>query len=185
MRQILRWIADGDCYQLNLTFPLTFQLYGHPLALYTGLRERQPVRYGGYVDTAEATILSFSPELFFERCGTRVVTRPMKGTAARGDSLLEDEARRAALLSSTKERAENIMIVDLLRNDLGRLAKPGGVSVTALCEAAVSYTHLRSLPLDSMSRASAFLTRSCHCMLRITGCTACRPEPLRLSLIHI
>jgi len=135
VRQILRWIADGDCYQLNLTFPLTFQLYGHPLALYAGLRERQPVRYGGYVDTAEATILSFSPELFFERCGARVVTRPMKGTAARGDSPLEDEARRTALLSSTKERAENIMIVDLLRNDLGRLAKPGGVSVTTLCEA--------------------------------------------------
>ena len=133
--QILHWIGDGDCYQINLTFPLTFQLYGHPLALYAGLRERQPVRYGGYVCTSEETILSFSPELFFERSGSRVLARPMKGTAARGRTLLEDQANCAALLSSAKERAENVMIVDLLRNDLGRLARPGKVCVEALCEA--------------------------------------------------
>ena len=135
VRRIRRWIADGDCYQINLTFPLTFEIYGHPLALYAGLRERQPVRYGGYVCTAEETILSFSPELFFARRGNRVLMRPMKGTAARGHTRLEDEAKRAALLSSPKERAENIMIVDLLRNDLGRLARPGKVSVEALCTA--------------------------------------------------
>ena len=133
--QIRRWIAEGDCYQINLTFPLTFRIYGHPLALYAGVRERQPVRYGGYLDTAEATILSFSPELFFARSGERVLTRPMKGTAARGRTPLEDEANRALLLSSAKERAENIMIVDLLRNDLGRLAQPGKVGVETLCAA--------------------------------------------------
>ncbi len=135
VREICRWIADGDCYQVNLTFPLTFQVYGDPLALYARLRERQPVRYGGYIFTAEETILSFSPELFFERRGSRVLTRPMKGTAARGATPQDDAAQRAGLLASAKERAENVMIVDLLRNDLGRLAKPGGVSVTALCEA--------------------------------------------------
>ncbi|WP_300453729.1 aminodeoxychorismate synthase component I [Accumulibacter sp.] len=134
VRQICRWIADGDCYQINLTFPITFRVFGHPLALYAGLRRRQPVRYGGYVDTAEARILSFSPELFFERRANRVVTRPMKGTAARGATPSEDEANRAGLLSSAKERAENVMIVDLLRNDLGRLALPGKVRVSALCE---------------------------------------------------
>ncbi|WP_313953896.1 aminodeoxychorismate synthase component I [Accumulibacter sp.] len=133
VRQICRWIADGDCYQINLTFPLTFQIYGHPLALYAGLRERQPVRYGGYLCTTDETVLSFSPELFFERSGNRVLTRPMKGTAPRGNTALDDEANRAKLLSSAKERAENIMIVDLLRNDLGRLALPGEVSVEALC----------------------------------------------------
>jgi para-aminobenzoate synthetase/4-amino-4-deoxychorismate lyase len=132
--QVLRWIADGDCYQINLTFPLLFHIYGHPLALYMRLRERQPVRYGAYVAIGGQTILSFSPELFFERCGARVRMRPMKGTAPRGSSPQEDEERRVALFVSAKERAENVMIVDLLRNDLGRLAAPGKVRVDALCE---------------------------------------------------
>ncbi len=135
VRQVCRWIADGDCYQINLTFPLTFQVYGHPLALYARLRERQPVRYGGYLRLGEETILSFSPELFFERCGQRVRTRPMKGTAPRGRTPQEDQEMRAGLLASAKERAENLMIVDLLRNDLGRLAPPGKVQVEVLCEA--------------------------------------------------
>ncbi|MBL8398405.1 MAG: aminodeoxychorismate synthase component I [Candidatus Accumulibacter sp.] len=132
VRQIRRWIADGDCYQINLTFPLTFRVYGHPLSLYAGLRSRQPVRYGGCLITEETTILSFSPELFFERRGDRVRTRPMKGTAPRGATAEEDDRARAGLLLSEKERAENVMIVDLLRNDLGRLAQPGRVRVEAL-----------------------------------------------------
>ncbi|MCM8599101.1 MAG: aminodeoxychorismate synthase component I [Candidatus Accumulibacter sp.] len=134
VRRIQRWIADGDCYQINLTFPLRFQLYGDPLALYAALRERQPVRYGGYLRTRDTAILSFSPELFFARTGRRILTRPMKGTAARGATPQEDAERRAALLASAKERAENIMIVDLLRNDLGRLARPGKVRVEELCQ---------------------------------------------------
>ncbi len=135
VEQVLRWIADGECYQINLTFPLTFRQYGHPLALYAQLRERQPVRYGAYLATPDETVVSCSPELFFERTGDRVITRPMKGTAPRGATSEEDEARRAALLASEKERAENVMIVDLLRNDLGRLAAPGKVRVEALCVA--------------------------------------------------
>lgn len=133
--QILRWIADGECYQVNLTFPIDFRSFGHPLALYARLRQRQPVRYGGFVSVPGDTLLSFSPELFFERTGSRVVTRPMKGTAPRGASPEEDEANRQALLASAKERAENVMIVDLLRNDLGRLAAPGEVRVESLCVA--------------------------------------------------
>jgi para-aminobenzoate synthetase/4-amino-4-deoxychorismate lyase len=133
VQQIRRWIADGDCYQINLTFPIDCRLYGHPLALYSRLRERQPVRYGAFLATPEATFLSFSPELFFERSDSRVFTRPMKGTAPRGATPPEDQKRRDELLGSEKERAENIMIVDLLRNDLGRLAAPGKVRVDALC----------------------------------------------------
>lgn len=135
VEQIRRWIADGDCYQINLTFPLAGRLYGHPLALYSRLRQRQPVRYGAYLSVPEKTVLSFSPELFFERRGDRVLARPMKGTAPRGATPAEDEANRLALLASDKERAENIMIVDLLRNDLGRLAAPGKVRVDSLCDA--------------------------------------------------
>ena len=136
VESVQRWIADGECYQINLTFPLDLRVYGHPLALYAHLRARQPVRYGAFISGGygAVTLLSRSPELFFERRGARVVTRPMKGTAPRGANASEDEARRAALLASPKERAENVMIVDLLRNDLGRLATPGAVRVEALCE---------------------------------------------------
>ena len=132
--QIQRWIAEGDCYQINFTFPCTFRCYGHPLALYSQLRARQPVSCGGYLSVPGETLLSLSPELFFERRGRRVITRPMKGTALRGSSPEEDESLRRALLASEKERAENVMIVDLLRNDPGRLASPGAVNVEALCE---------------------------------------------------
>jgi para-aminobenzoate synthetase/4-amino-4-deoxychorismate lyase len=132
--QVKAWIAAGDCYQINLTFPLDFRIYGHPLALYAALRQRQPVRYGALISVpGDEALLSFSPELFFARTGKHVLTRPMKGTAARGASAAEDEALRRALLASEKERAENIMIVDLLRNDLGRLAAPGRVRVDSLC----------------------------------------------------
>lgn len=132
VERIRRWIADGDCYQINLTFPLDFRVYGHPLALYARLRERQPVRYGACIVTPEETLLSFSPELFFERIGSRVVTRPMKGTAQRGARPDDDWERRASLIESEKECAENIMIVDLLRNDLGKVAAPGKVRVESL-----------------------------------------------------
>ena len=126
-------ITEGDCYQINLTFPIGFRYFGDPLALYQRLRERQPVRYGGFVHTPDQTVLSFSPELFFQRTGDRVVTRPMKGTAARGETPEADERQRRELLASPKERAENVMIVDLLRNDLSRLARPGEVRVDELC----------------------------------------------------
>lgn len=133
--RVRRWIADGDCYQINLTFPVAFRYFGHPVALYAALRRRQPVRYGACIVAPGETVLSFSPELFFERTAGRVVTRPMKGTAPRGSSSEEDRRNRQVLLSSAKERAENIMIVDLLRNDLGKLAKAGAVRVDSLCEA--------------------------------------------------
>ena len=134
VEQVRRWIAEGDCYQVNLTFPLDFRVYGHPLALYARLRGRQPVRYGAFISMPGETVLSLSPELFFERKDRRVVTRPMKGTAPRGKSPEDDAASGRALLDSEKERAENVMIVDLLRNDLGRLALPGRVRVESLCQ---------------------------------------------------
>ncbi len=118
-------ISAGDCYQVNLTFPLDFEWFGAPLALYARLRQAQPVRYGGFVGDATQGLVSLSPELFVERQGQRLVTRPMKGTAAR--QLPAEQLRK-----STKDRAENLMIVDLLRNDLGRVAENGSVSVDRL-----------------------------------------------------
>jgi len=125
--RIRDWIAEGDCYQVNFTFPLTFQTVGSPLALYAALRARQPVRYGGVIVDAAGSVVSLSPELFLEKCGPCLVTRPMKGTAPRSDD-------PEALRHSAKNRAENLMIVDLLRNDLGRVAATGSVRVESLFE---------------------------------------------------
>ncbi len=120
-------ISAGDCYQINYTFPLTFDWFGTPLDLYARLRDRQPVRYGGVVCDVGGGIVSLSPELFVERRGQRLVTRPMKGTAPLDES-------PEILQASVKNRAENLMIVDLLRNDLGRIAAPGSVRVERLFE---------------------------------------------------
>lgn len=120
-------IFAGDCYQVNFTFPLDFEWFGSPLALYARLRERQPVRYGGFVGDARQGLVSLSPELFIERRGDRLLTRPMKGTAPRAMS--PEQLRHSA-----KDRAENLMIVDLLRNDLGRVATNGSVVADRLFE---------------------------------------------------
>lgn len=125
VNRIKSLIFDGDCYQVNFTFPLEFDWFGPPLALYARLREQQPVRYGGFVGDARQGLVSLSPELFVERRADRLVTRPMKGTAPR--SAPPDQLRHSA-----KDCAENLMIVDLLRNDLGRVADPGSVVVDRL-----------------------------------------------------
>ena len=126
LERIRQLIGAGDCYQVNYTFPVHAQAYGHPLALYSRLRAAQPVRHGAYLQHADGAILSRSPELFVAREGERLITRPMKGTAPRGQA--------QALAASDKDRAENLMIVDLIRNDLGRLAPKGGVRVERLFE---------------------------------------------------
>jgi para-aminobenzoate synthetase / 4-amino-4-deoxychorismate lyase len=122
-------IAAGDTYQVNLTFPLRAPFRGDPLALYADLLGRQHAGYAAFLDLGRFAILSLSPELFFERAGERVTTRPMKGTRPRGRWPAEDEALAGELAGSEKDRAENLMIVDLLRNDLGRIARPGTVRV--------------------------------------------------------
>ncbi len=130
--EILSNIDEGNCYQINFTWPLDFQTFGNPLALYHRLRKRQSVRHGAFVQLAGRKVLSLSPELFLERRGERIVARPMKGTALRGATDDEDRARAESLRNSIKDRAENVMIVDLIRNDLGRLARPGKVKVESL-----------------------------------------------------
>jgi para-aminobenzoate synthetase/4-amino-4-deoxychorismate lyase len=125
-------IRAGDIYQLNLTFKSRFSLTGSPLAFYRDMRRRQRVIYGGIIDTGEVTVLSASPELFIEQHGRSISTRPMKGTAPRGGTPEADRQAREILATDQKQRAENLMIVDLMRNDLGRLAEVGSVSVTDL-----------------------------------------------------
>lgn len=126
------YIFAGDVYQINLTFPLYGRYEGDALALYRRLRRRQPVAYGGVVALGEETVVSLSPEVFFEAHGRAIRARPMKGTAQRGAMPTEDMARAQYLVEDEKSRAENLMIVDLLRNDLSRLATVGTVKVTDL-----------------------------------------------------
>ncbi len=132
VRRILGYIVAGDCYQVNFTFPLRFRQYGDALALYARLRRAQPVRHGAFLRLPGRDILSLSPELFVRRQGERLVTRPMKGTARRDADPAFDAALRDALRASEKNCAENLMIVDLIRNDLGRIAACGSVRVDEL-----------------------------------------------------
>jgi para-aminobenzoate synthetase/4-amino-4-deoxychorismate lyase len=134
---IHEWIRSGDVYQLNFTAPLRVNSTAAPAAFYRRLRDRQPVPYGAFFHWQPGHhILSFSPELFFRvdqyGDGRRITTRPMKGTAPRGRSSQEDRAQALWLKNDVKNRAENVMIVDLLRNDLGRLCRFGSVQAESL-----------------------------------------------------
>jgi para-aminobenzoate synthetase/4-amino-4-deoxychorismate lyase len=126
------YIASGDVYQINLTFKHLFRWSGDPLFLYEELRRRQRVAHGAFIGGPGWHVLSLSPELFFETADDVIRTRPMKGTAPRGLTAKEDAALAGWLRTDEKSRAENLMIVDLLRNDLGRIAETGSVSVPAL-----------------------------------------------------
>ncbi|MEW6746875.1 MAG: aminodeoxychorismate synthase component I [Planctomycetota bacterium] len=126
-RQIAKHIRDGDTYQVNFTFALTGRFTGSATSLYAQLRTAQAAGYCAWIHTSEWDVLSASPELFFEKKGRQVRTRPMKGTRPRGMTWAEDLALAHELEASDKDRAENVMIVDLLRNDLGRLASAGTV----------------------------------------------------------
>ncbi len=128
--RIQEYIRSGDTYQINHTYRITGKTYGSPLALYSRLRERQPGRFGAYLEHDHQFILSQSPELFIQKTGALLKAMPMKGTAS---ALL---AEADALSADPKNQAENVMIVDLLRNDLSRISLPGTVEVPNLFEVA-------------------------------------------------
>ncbi|MCC2972966.1 aminodeoxychorismate synthase component I [Massilia sp. IC2-476] len=131
--RIRDYIAAGDTYQVNYTYRLRFAAYGALVALYARLRARQRVPYGALVALPDGSaVLSFSPELFMRFESGVLLARPMKGTAPASGDDATDAQRSQALAADTKNRAENLMIVDLLRNDLGRVAQTGSVEVPAL-----------------------------------------------------
>jgi para-aminobenzoate synthetase/4-amino-4-deoxychorismate lyase len=123
------FIAAGDTYQVNFTTKALFDYTGSPASLYSALRNQQRVGFAAYIHRRDQDILSFSPELFFRVEHGRIVTRPMKGTAPRGRTVAEDARIRNWLRDDPKNRSENVMIVDLLRNDIGRIAEIGSVRV--------------------------------------------------------
>ncbi|OWK31743.1 aminodeoxychorismate synthase component I [Sphingomonas mucosissima] len=132
LREVLDLVAAGDIYQANLTFRATARFVGDPLALYAAVRQRAGAGWGAIVETGTDTLLSFSPELFFSLQGGALRCRPMKGTVRRDPDAVRDAECARALATDEKQCAENLMIVDLMRNDLSRVAVPGSVKVPQL-----------------------------------------------------
>ncbi|MBS1813924.1 MAG: aminodeoxychorismate synthase component I [Acidobacteria bacterium] len=132
VERIRALIAAGHTYQANLTFNAQWQEHRTPAEIFRHIMRTQPVEYGALIHTGNAHILSASPELFLQREGYRIKTKPMKGTAPRGRWTQEDDMRAEWLRNDEKNRSENLMIVDLLRNDLGRICEPGSVHVPSL-----------------------------------------------------
>jgi para-aminobenzoate synthetase / 4-amino-4-deoxychorismate lyase len=132
VRRIKSYIEAGDTYQVNYTLKLLFDFSGSIPVFYNSLRRNQNVSYSGLIKKADTTILTFSPELFFRKQRNDIYVRPMNGTMQRGRTNAEDREFADFLHHDIKNRSENVMIVDLLRNDLGRLSRMGGVEVQSL-----------------------------------------------------
>lgn len=140
--RIKKHILDGDTYQANFTGKYLFDFSGDAFSFYRDLRERQNVPYGAFckfgskvlAESGGEYVISLSPELFFRRDGSAICSKPMKGTIERGKDIIEDKAKVSELKKSTKEAAGNLMIVDLIRNDLGKISRTGSVRVSSLFE---------------------------------------------------
>ncbi|KTD08171.1 aminodeoxychorismate synthase, component I [Legionella jamestowniensis] len=153
-KTIRRSLEEGRCYQVNYTQPFNAPYEGDAWEMYKQVRLKNPVPYSAFLRTEDSDILSFSPERFLLQDNELLLTSPIKGSEKRANDALEDELWRKTLLESSKNRAENVMIVDLLRNDLGKIARPGSVSVPSLCEIQ-SYTAVHHLVshIEALRRA--------------------------------
>ena len=142
LRQAIEYIHAGDCFQVNVAQRLRFPFADDAVSLYLRLRERNPATFAGFFDQGDFVLASASPERFLQLDDGIVHTRPIKGTRPRGADPASDAEQSRALASSAKDRAENVMIVDLLRNDLGRVCTFGSIDVPALCEVeSFAYVH--------------------------------------------
>jgi para-aminobenzoate synthetase component 1 len=129
----IEYVHAGDCFQVNIAQRLLHPATLPPLELYGRLRQRNPAPFAGYFDLGDFVVASASPERFLKVQQNDVETRPIKGTRPRGATPTSDRQQAMELLNSAKDRAENVMIVDLLRNDLGRVCQYGSVKVSELC----------------------------------------------------
>jgi para-aminobenzoate synthetase component I len=151
VRRAVEYIHAGDCFQVNLSQRLLHKADVHPLELYRRLRERNPAPFAGYFDMGDFVIASASPERFLRVENGEVETRPIKGTRPRGATPDEDCRQIDDLMHSAKDRSENVMIVDLLRNDLGRVCAYGSISVPAVCRLE-TYEHVHHLVSEVRGR---------------------------------
>ncbi|ASQ45960.1 Aminodeoxychorismate synthase component 1 [Legionella clemsonensis] len=133
-KAIYKSLQEGRCYQVNYTQPFNASYEGDAWEMYKRVRLKNPVPYSAFLRTEEGDILSFSPERFLLQDNDLLLASPIKGSEKRSSDLIVDELLRKKLAESSKNRAENVMIVDLLRNDLGKIAHSGSVSVPSLCE---------------------------------------------------
>lgn len=192
-RRIKRYLRDGDVYQVNLTQRFSAPAQGHPWDAYLRLRSLNPAPYSAYFATPDGAVMSSSPERFLRIEGRRVETKPIKGTRPRGATAAADAALAAELAQSPKDRAENLMIVDLLRNDLGRSCVPGSVRAPQLF-AIESYRRVHHLVSTvegelAADRSAIDALRSCFPGGSITGAPKLRAmeiieelEPSRRSV---
>ncbi len=178
--EIHRRIAIGDTYQVNYTFALETAFEGDAFALFAALAAAQGGRCSAYVDTGRFALCSSSPELFFTLDGDRLTSRPMKGTAPRGRYPQEDRRLAAELRASGKERAENVMIVDMMRNDLGKVARSGTVRVDELFRLE-TYPTLHQLTSTVSARSAAPISeilRALYPSASITGAPKIRTSSI-------
>jgi len=130
--KIHEYLLAGDIYQVNFTLKSLFDFTGNSESYYAAMRKAQQVKYGAFIKSDDHTVLSLSPELFFQKKGRKIHVRPMKGTCPRGRNPQEDRHQADAMKNDEKNRAENLMIVDLLRNDLAKISAPGTVKLKSL-----------------------------------------------------
>ncbi len=163
--RIKRYLADGDCYQVNYTQRFSARAAGDPFDAYLRLRRLNAAPFAAFLRLPEAAILSSSPERFIQVRGRVIESQPIKGTCPRGLDAAQDRALAAALAASAKDRAENVMIVDLLRNDLGKSCTVGSVTVPQLC-AVESYARVHHL----VSTVSGELRAELDALAALRGC---------------
>jgi para-aminobenzoate synthetase/4-amino-4-deoxychorismate lyase len=175
-------IQKGDSYQINFTHKLRAGFEGDPWALFLDLNAAQKSEYAAYIDTGDFKVLSVSPELFFRLDGTRLVSKPMKGTVSRGASQLQDIEKRNWLHDSSKNRAENLMIVDMIRNDIAKIAVSGSVSVPRMFDIEKYPTlHQMTSTVTAETHADVFdILRAMFPCASITGA----PKIKTMSLIN-
>ena len=184
VRRVRGMIAAGDLYQVNLSQRLRLASPGHPVALFQALARHSPAPFSSYIGAGPFTIVSASPERFLRLRGRSAESRPIKGTAPRGGTAGEDRRLSRGLLRSEKDRAENVMIVDLVRNDLGRVCRPGTVKTASLCrlETFPSVHHLVSIVRGELAagRTRADLIRALFPAGSMTGA----PKPRAMQAIE-
>ena len=188
IQSIRDYIESGDTYQINFTFPLRGHLTGDSFSCFRAIGGAQGAAYSAYLDVGSHRILSFSPELFVERRGNTLTTRPMKGTLARGRWLEEDDQRALQLMESVKDRAENVMIVDLMRSDLGKIAETGSVAVAELFAVErISRVHQMTSTVTAVQRAGtgvADMLRALFPCGSVTGAPKARSTAIIKELEH-
>ncbi|MBA3238520.1 MAG: aminodeoxychorismate synthase component I [Parachlamydiaceae bacterium] len=178
IQQIQEWISAGDVYQVNLSQQFLLNGKKDPYKIFETLAQNNPAPFSAFMNFKDYTIISSSPESFLKKKQGLLETRPIKGTAPRGKSAEEDAHNREMLLNSPKEKAELLMIVDLMRNDLGKISEPGSVNVSKIweCETYTNVFHLVSTicstPIPTLD--SLDLIRSCFPGGSITGCPKLR-----------